>query len=410
MNITNKRVKDAVSSLILSHPLYAGILIQQKFVADNSAENPTCAVDGESYFFNDDFVNSCDFDENKGVAAHEGGHLLGCHHTRRGNRDLATWNEATDHVLNLKLLKEGFKLPRHALVDGKKVPAQICADPRFADMSAEDVFRVLWTEKKQDPQGSKPAAGQQGSGSPQAGQPGQAPSFGQVKPAAGKSAKETEAKTRGQIEKAVSIAKIAGQLSGDAAREIKRDIAPRFDWREVLHRFFQEITARDYSFATPNRRFAHTGIILPSLRSRDIGRIVLAVDTSGSVSTAEVSAMVAEMRNCLDTYAENGLSAPLTVIYCDSRIQGIETLESGDTASPHGGGGTRFAPVFGHLAGDLDGAACLVYLTDGDCSESMADLAALAPGYPVLWGLIRDNDAFAAGVPFGECVKVDVNA
>ena len=388
-----------MSSLILSHPLFAGILIQQKFEEDNTEANPTFSVDGETFRFNSAFADSLPFDEVKAVCAHEACHLAGLHHTRQGGRDGETWNRACDLAINPRLVRDGFKLPAGALIE-----------TRFADMSAEDIYRTLAAEKRQDPQGNKPQAGKPGQGQPAAGQPQGAPTFGQVKPAAGKSAKEIEAKTKGQIEKAVSIAKIAGQLSGDAAREIARDMQPRFDWREVLHRFFQEITARDYSFAQPNRRFAHTGIILPSLRSRDIGRIVLAIDTSGSVSMEEVSAMVAEMQACLEAYCENGITAPLTVIYCDSSIKGIETLESGDTANPVGGGGTCFAPVFTHLAGDLDGAACLVFLTDGECSESMAELAALAPSYPVLWGLIRDNESFAANCPFGEVVKVDVCA
>lgn len=67
-----------------------------------------------------------------------------------------------------------------------------------------------------------------------------------------------------------------------------------------------------------------------------------------------------------------------------------------------------FAPVFNHLQGDLDGAACLVYLTDGYCGDTMESLANLAPNYPVLWGLICDNDGFKP--PFGECVKVDIHA
>lgn len=419
MNIPHKKLRDAVSSLILSHPFFAGVLIQQKFVEDNSEANPTFAVDGEHFFYNSAFADSLTFDECKGVAAHEASHLAGLHHTRQGSREIEPWNEAADLAINPRLIRDGFKLPAGALNEA-----------RFADMSAEDIYRIRERERKQQPQpsqgngnGQPSPQGQQGNaqgnGKPQSGQQGNqtgngkpsgAPSCGQVRKATGKDSKAVEAKTRSQIAQAIAISKTAGAMSANGERQIKRDLAPRFDWREVLHRFFQEITASDYSFATPNKRFAHTGVILPSLRSRSVGRIVLAVDTSGSVSVAEVSAMVAEMQACLEAYAQDGIAMPLTVIYCDASICGVETLHSGDTPNPKGGGGTCFAPVFEHLRGDLDGAACLVYLTDGYCSESTEQLAKLAPPFPVLWGLIRDNETFAQSVPFGECVKVDVAA
>ncbi len=384
MNIQNKRVREAVQSLILSHPLFAGILIQQKFAEDNSEENPTFSVDGEVFRYNSTFADSLTFDEAKAVCAHEACHLALLHHVRMGNRDGETWNKACDYAVNSRLVADKFKLPAGALIDAK-----------FADKSAEDIYRDLY-QSKPPQQGNKPGQGK----------PGNAPSMGTVKPAPG-NPKIAEAKAKGQVEKAMSIARMAGQLPGGMERAIKQVETPRFDWREVLHRFFQEITARDYSFATPNKRFAHTGIILPSLRSRDIGRIVLAVDTSGSVSAAEVSAMVAEMQNCMETYCENGLSDGLRVIYCDAQIQGEETLYSGDTAHPAGGGGTAFAPVFKHLANDLDGAACLVYLTDGH-GEGNAAIESLAPSYPVLWGLICDNEGFKP--PFGECFRLDIHA
>ncbi len=383
MKIEHKKVRDGINSLILSNPLYAGVLLQQSFQA--SAEVKTFAVDGSRFVYNPEFADSLSFDEIKGVCAHEACHLAGCHHARMGSRDGQLWNEACDYVINPLLVKEGFKLPSGALNDS-----------RFAGKSAEDVYAILYREKP--PQNR--SNGQGGNGNDPS------PSCGEVLKPSG-SQKQAIAKAESQVQQAQSIARIAGTLSADQARQIKKDMTPRYDWKEVLNRFVQEITARDYSWAKPNRRWVHTGLILPSLASRDIGRIVLAIDTSGSVSAAQVSAMVAEMRNCLDTYADNGISQPLTVIYCDSEINGVEVLEAGDEPTPKGGGGTAFKPVFDLLNGDLDGAACLVYLTDGYASDLPA-LASVAPSYPVLWGLIVDNDSFAA--PFGEVCKVDIHA
>jgi predicted metal-dependent peptidase len=305
-------------------------------------------------------------------------------------RDGETWNQACDFAINGELLAQNFVLPKGALVDS-----------RFSDMSAEDIYRKLEQEKKDQQkqnQGKTPQNGsnaQQGQGSGQS-----APSFGQIKPA--KDPASAEAKGKAVLEKAMSIARMAGEMPGELERELKENAKPRFDWREILHRFFQDVCSRDYSFQQPNKRFAHLGVILPTLRSRSIGKVLLAVDTSGSISTEEVSAMVAEMQECLVAYADEGLTAELTVIYCDAAVQRVETLSDGDTPKPLGGGGTDYKPVFSYVGNDIGDAACLVYLTDGDC----ASFPEVAPSFPVLWGLIRDNPGF--NPPFGEVFKVEV--
>lgn len=443
MNIPHQKIADSVKSLIQTHPFFAGILLQQKFVSDSSIK--TFAVDGENFFFNPDFADSLSFDECRAVCAHEAGHLAGGHHFRRGNRDPRLWNEATDYVLNETLAAQGFKLPQGVLRNSE-----------FAGKSAEDAFRSLWQKREEEKKqagkanqskqgqgaGQGRGSGQGQSGQPNAGQSGQGgaqpspgngagnqspanatQSTGQGQPNAGQddsnpcgevldapgNAKDAAAKGKLMVEKALSIARAAGIGAGAMEREVKACKATRYDWREILNRFFTELTARDYSFSFPNKRYLQRGLILPGLRSRDCGQIVLAIDTSGSVSADEVSAMVAEMQNCLSTYGENGLSDGLRVIYCDFDVQGEETLFEGEKANPKGGGGTRFAPVFEHLKGDLQGAAALVYLTDGETMQSdLRALESLAPGFPVLWGLIRENESF--NPPFGEVFRFDIHA
>lgn len=453
MNIPNANIASAVKSLIQTHPFFAGILLQQKFVADSSIK--TFAVDGESFFFNPAFADSLSFDECKAVCAHEAGHLAGGHHFRMGQRDARLWNEATDYVLNETLASQGFKLPSGVLRNSE-----------FAGKSAEEAYATIWQKKKEEEKQSQDGEGEESgndgqSGNGSQGQPSpngqpspgngsgnqtasngtQSPSngtpsgqsgngqpsqgaqddgsegegeeetpnpCGEVRKAEG-SAKDAEAKGKLMVEKALSIARIAGGGANGMEREVKDCKATRYDWREILNRFFTELTARDYSFAHPNKRYLQRGLVLPSLRSRDCGQIVLAIDTSGSVSAEEVSAMISAIQECLSTYGENGLSDGLRVIYCDYNVQGDEVLQDGEKANPKGGGGTRFAPVFEHLKGDIGQAAALVYLTDGYTMQSdLTALESLVPPFPVLWGLIQDNESFLP--PFGEVFRFDIHA
>lgn len=447
MNIPNANIASAVKSLIQTHSFFAGILLQQKFVVDNSKANPTAAVDGERFFINSAYADTLSHDYSRFLCAHEACHLSGGHHFRQGNRDGKTWNIACDYVVNALLVKQGFKLIPGALFDARFDGTQSC----------EDVYKIVYQEEKEkqekkqaDKQGKAGQSGNGSQGQPSPnGQPSpgngsgnqnasngtQSPSngtpsgqsgndsqdesegegegepvnpCGEVRKAEG-SAKDAEARGKLMVEKALSIARIAGSGANGMEREVNACKSTRYDWREILNRFFTELTARDYSFAHPNKRYLQRGLVLPSLRSRDCGQIVLAIDTSGSVSTEEVSAMVVEMQNCLSTYGENGLSEGLRVIYCDYDVQGDEILQEGDVANPKGGGGTRFAPVFEHLKGDIGQAAALVYLTDGYTMQSdLTALESLVPPFPVLWGLIQDNDSFLP--PFGECFRFDIHA
>lgn len=382
MAIKHKGFKEALTSLQISNPFFGSVLLQQNIEEVNDSEKcPTAQVNGKTYQYNPKFFDTLPFDETKGTHAHEAEHLVGLHHIRQGNRDGETWNESCDYAINANLTKAGFKLPKGALLDAQ-----------FDGKSEEDIYRILWREKqKQNPNQKPDPNGKM--------QPGAGGGLGQVSPAPkGTTAKQAQA----QVERAMTIAKACGQKSADFDRAIQA-MAARYDWKEILHRFFSDLCSSDYSFAQPNRRYIQSGFILPSLRSRALGKVCLAIDTSGSISLAEVSAMVNECLSCLDQYNESGgADNTLTVIYCDSAIKRVETLGNGDIPKPAGGGGTDFRPPFDYIDKEgLDGAA-LIYLTDGYCDS----FPTVQPSYPVLWGLVIDNAGFKP--PFGETFKLDI--
>lgn len=414
MKIANENLAKAVRSLVLTDPFFAAMLLQQSFVEDNSSDNPTCAVDGVSFFYNSAFCNGLTFDELKGVVAHEAMHLVGGHHWRMGERDSADWNKATDYAINGLLTAKGFKLPSGVLIDSK-----------FAGQSAEDIYRAIRLDKQGKKQGQNPqqnpskgqqgaqqAQGQgQGQQSPQNGQNAPQngaqdsdddgePSFGQVRKAPGKPAAQAEADNLAQIAKAQSIAKQFGVQSAGVLVEVNRAKEGSIDWRAILHRFFAEFTSADYSYSRLNKSYMQRGIVFPTLQSRSTGTVVLVCDTSGS-TLGEMGRMVEEIQACMGQYLSDGVSRPLKVIYADSEVCGVEDLLPGDKPSPKGGGGTNFDPAFRWVEenGGLGEASALIYLTDGD-----APAPTVSVDYPVLWCLVRDNRGF--NPPFGEVVNV----
>lgn len=123
--------------------------------------------------------------------------------------------------------------------------------------------------------------------------------------------------------------------------------------------------------------------------SETTGPVVVISDTSGSMGNEiETTAAVNQYLS--------GISAvrPVTAIYVDDQVRGIEQLAPGYPGVLVGGGVTSFVPGFAHLAGQGARPGLAIYVTDGLCSDFPAD-----PGYPVLWLLVRPSLGFRP--PFG---------
>jgi predicted metal-dependent peptidase len=141
------------------------------------------------------------------------------------------------------------------------------------------------------------------------------------------------------------------------------------------------------------------GFYLPSLNAPEIGKVILAVDTSGSINQEEIKSMVSEIKGILNAYP----GTELTVIFCNNKIQGEpETLTQHDDLKeiPRPGGGTDFRPPFDHAEKEQLDPKALIYFTDGECN----DFPDPAPDYPVLWILTQEPTCYPWKPPTGETV------
>jgi predicted metal-dependent peptidase len=185
---------------------------------------------------------------------------------------------------------------------------------------------------------------------------------GEVKDAPGGAAeqKQGEAKWRVNVAQAAQQARSMGNLPAAVAQLIEDILHPKLDWAVLLRHFVEQSTRNDYSWLPPSRRYLFQGIYLPSLHSKELGRIVIAVDTSGSIDTAALAQFSAEVSAVLEEY-----DTVIDVVYCDTKIQGHEQFGREDlplVMNPVGGGGTDFRPVFDWVEQQGVQPCCLVYL------------------------------------------------
>ena len=99
------------------------------------------------------------------------------------------------------------------------------------------------------------------------------------------------------------------------SRFVQEILSPGLDWRRLLNRFIQASARHDDTWTSPNRRYMHQGLHLPGMRSDDLSEMIVAVDTSGSISDQELEQFAAELSAILETAALS-----IHLLYCDMKV------------------------------------------------------------------------------------------
>jgi len=172
-----------------------------------------------------------------------------------------------------------------------------------------------------------------------------------------------------------NIGKLPGQLKS-YLKTIEERYKPALDWRRAL-RLFASSSNRTYlknTIRRPSKRYGTT----PGIKIRRKQRLLVAVDTSGSVSDAEVQRFFSEIYQIWRHGAE------VMVVECDTAIKRQYLYRGHAPDFVMGRGGTDFnAPLdFANKHFHPDG---IVYFTDG-----YAPVPRVESRYPVMW-LVTPN-------------------
>jgi hypothetical protein len=177
---------------------------------------------------------------------------------------------------------------------------------------------------------------------------------------------------------------LAGRDPGNFIEELEEEFAPtkpRMDWKTAL-RLFATPQRRVFStYTRPNRRYRHrVGEIPGRIYRPDEAkpkRLLVAIDTSGSMTTDELNEIAGELRQL-------GRLARFTVVECDTIVHRVYPFE-GKFADAAGRGGTDLRPVFESEFLAEHKPDGVVYFTDGEGPYHKEP-----PGVPVLWVLTKD--------------------
>ncbi len=337
----------------------------------NTKENnhqPTMATDGEHLYYNKEFVEKLSDQDLMFVLAHEAGHCALGHHLRRAGRDPMKWNVAADFALNQLLVDSGLKPPDKILID-----------PKYKDMSAEQIYNLIKMVTKQM------AASAEGTGKVDDAEKG----------------KEEEQKHRWEVaaRQAAQLAKAQGTLPGGLEHLIK-PVKQKFDLRTVIQHLFSTTVSEDYTWAKPNKHHIYRGLYLPSQKRESTGDILIGIDVSGSVDDEQVSRFLGVVNSVLMEVRPRALY----LVQCDAALQKWQKFERGEMLPNDvvikGRGGTDMRPIWQWMKENNIQPNCAVictdlYMSDSDFGEKQE--------FPVLWATCTTERE----APWGQTIKLE---
>lgn len=345
---------------------WRGIMMIGNTVLDD--DFPTAATDGCNEVYGRAFIESQDDKQVAFAVLHENLHKIG--------RDLGVWrklfeedhqlaNMACDYhhnqlLVDMDPMEVTIRFPTGP--DGKRMGL---LDERFRGMDVPAIFRLLRQEKQSGTGAFAPGGdGAAGNGNFDEHQWGEAEARTPEQQDA--LAKEIDQALRqGEMEHR----KVNGNKAGDMERHFSELTKPQIDWKQVLADFWRSSCAGhdDNTWRKPNRRFVGHDILLPSTISERVGRGVVGVDTSGSISGKQINTMLSEVVY-VATHAQ---PEKLDLLYWDSAVARHETYDEStlDTLAtstkPAGGGGTSPACVKHYMEKNNIEAEFIIMLTDG---------------------------------------------
>ena len=346
------------------------------FKHEVSWDVPTAATNGIKVRYNPEFFMSLSKEERTFIILHETLHIAYFHVSRIGDRDIQRWNAATDLVINAHLKDQGYTMPKGGLYNKK-----------FAGLSAEEIYDKITTfnipiwadlESGGNPNGN-------GDGEAQGGL--------------------TQAEIN-EVENALVKASLQAEINGadfssipgDLLRKIQDLTAPKLPWFKLLRRFLNQTKKEDYSWRKPNKRYM-PDYYLPSLYSEGMGEVVIAIDTSGSISEEDFTIFISEVASIFKMLKPSCITL-IQFDYGITSITKIKDIKELLKVEFKGGGGTDINEVVNWI-NDRKNIQFAIWFTDGFFSDPLNKNT-----IPTFW-ITYNNPEFKPD--FGKVIEYDLH-
>ena len=399
----SKRLAALRRQLLEMHPFWGYLLLQMRLVP--APDLPACAATDtlRHIWFNPELTRKLDIRELGFVLVHEVCHLVLASASRRNGRELFKWNMATDYAINA--LVSGIPAPgtpgwREERM--YRMPQGGLFRPKYRNWAAEFIYEDLCRkELKTGPvEIAVVLPGADGTGKKGLSLPSVSDHRGgiDIHLPFELDADQREI-LRERIQSAVENFRAnarRGDLPADLLRSAGLLEPPKIPWQRVLHHYVDTIlNGDDYSLAHPNKRYLVHDLIVPGHYSEAVGRLVVALDTSGSMGEKEIREAAGEIRGMIPNAQD------VTLIVADSKVHQVVPLDRLDEVLKSGrfkgGGGTDHVCVFDHIAEHHLDPRLFIGLSDLHSRFPQS-----RPPYPVLWLAPEEH----ADPPWGKVIVI----
>ena len=368
-------IENAKILLTNRHAFYGHILLTLHL--EPTFDMPTLATDCiNTLFFNPNYVLENNLQHIQFACIHEINHIIRLHSKRINARDATLWNVATDLIVNSDIMESAQSMHYDYNLGGGLF------DRKYQGWLEEDTYDDLRNKYKNMMDNIaamfKPID-----------------NHGQWKlptPQDEQKVRETVQNAAAQWEKCEH----RGDLPGGIKKLIDKLKNPRVSWRAQLRQFLgTAVQKTQYTYRSFRKEYVAIGVYKPVLRNPGIGKVVVAVDTSGSCDGLEM-VFASEFQTLYDLIDE------VILIMADADIQDvIETKDILSALKDHGfkgGGGTSHVPVFNYLKDNGVFPDVMICFTDG-----YTEFPDQQPPFPTIWCMPEGTDV---KVPFGMTVLI----
>ena len=368
---------------LMKHPqfvAYSGILmIGECKVLDQPI---TACTNGKSVKYGRQFVDSLNDTDLRGVIIHEAKHKM--------YRHLLTWkhlhkqdpqraNMACDFVINLEIKDESERSSQFITL-----PKGGLLDEQYRGLNSAEVFNLLPPQPNDDGGGG---------------------GFDEHDWEGAEQLTEQEkTELAKEIDQAIRQGAIlAGKVGGSVDRSFTDLMSAKVDWKEALREFVSSVSVGkdDSTWRKPNRRWLQHDIYMPSTINESMGRVVVAIDTSGSIYGEVLNRFISEVASVMT----NMNPEQVDLLYWDSQVAGHEVYGLNDadrmtsSTKPRGGGGTSPSCITKYMAKHKIDPVCAIILTDGYVGNDWGG----SWSCPTLWTITSNIKS-----PIGQTIKIEV--